>query len=87
MKWNQLNWTFRAESSQVGYTQIHLRRGSSAEASFVGCHGFQGECEAAKILAVGGGFSNPFLWLYSFGSRFIVNLLVLVCIYSDSLVF
>lgn len=34
---------------KVGYTQIHLRRASSAEASFVGCHGFQGECEVQEV--------------------------------------
>ena len=35
-----------AHQAQVKLTEIHLRRGSSAEASFLGCHGFQGECEA-----------------------------------------
>lgn len=34
---------------KVGYTQIHLWRASSAEASFVGCHGFQGECEVQEV--------------------------------------
>ncbi|CAK9059963.1 unnamed protein product [Durusdinium trenchii] len=34
---------------KVSPKEINLRRGSTAEASFLGCHGFQGECEVQQV--------------------------------------